>query len=233
MKHILAVLGLAAALTGCGGVGRTVRSTVEARGFTAVSTGSGIDVEITTSPGWTVELIGDRQALGSIIVEVRGTTLWIGLREGTLARARWLAGQARVGIALPVLDRLEVADGARARLAIEQADRDLGVELSTGSSLSGSVRCAALAIAASGGSIAEIGGTTEAVSLVATDRSKLKLTGLETPSLDADLAGGSTAAVAVSRRLTVVAGGGSGISFRGDARVESQALSGGSWLRKE
>jgi hypothetical protein len=230
MKHILAVLGLAAALAGCGG---TVRSTVEVRGFAAVSTGSGIDVEITTSPGWTVELIADRQAVGSIIVEVRGTTLWIGLREGTLARARWLAGQARVGIALPVLDRLEVADGSRARLAVEQADHDLGVELSTGSTLSGSVRCAALVIAASGGSIAEIGGTADAVSLVATDRSKLKLTGLETPSLDASLAGGSTAAVAVSQRLTVVAGGGSGLSFRGDARVESQALSGGSWLRKE
>ncbi len=71
------------------------------------------------------------------------------------------------------------------------------------------------------------------MSLVAADRSKLKLTGFETSSLDANLAGGSTAAVAVSRRLTVVAGGGSGLSFRGDARVESQALSGGSWLRKE
>ena len=236
MKQILAVLVLAAAtsaLAGCGDTGRIVRTTVEARGFTSVSTSSGIDVEIATSPDWSVELIADRLAVGRIVVEVRGTALWIGLREGTFARARWLAGQAWVSVALPALDRIDVAGGSRARLAIEQPGRDLSVALSTGSTLSGSIVCASLAITASDSSLVEVNGTAGSANLVATDRTKLKLAGLETPSLDASLAGGSTAAVAVSRRLTVVAAGGSGLSFRGDARVESQTLSDGSWLRKE
>lgn len=219
-------------LAGCGGTG-IATTPVEARGFTAVSTGAGIDVEIATSPDWAVELVADRQAAGRIIVEVRGSTLWIGLKPGTFARARWLASQARVAVAMPALDRLDVAGGSLARLGVEQPGRDLAVSLTAGSSLAGSLSCAALALTASDASVAEIRGTARSVKIGASDRSKLKLTGFETPAMDANLAGGSTAAVAVSERLVVVASGASGLSFRGDARVESQTLSGGSWLRKE
>jgi hypothetical protein len=235
MKHVIPALVLAAGLAvlaGCGGTGAAT-TPVAARGFTAVSTSAGISVEIASSSDWNVELIADRQAVGRIIVEVRGSTLWIGLRAGTFARARWLASQSRVAIAMPALDRLDVSGGSLARLGVEQPDRDLAVTLTGGSDLAGSLSCAALALTASGGSVAEIRGTARSVKIEASGGAKLKLTGFETPSMDASLSGGSTAAVAVSQRLAVVAGGGSGLSFRGDARVESQALSGGSWLRKE
>jgi hypothetical protein len=235
MKHAIAALVLAAGLAvlaGCGGAG-AITTPVEARGFTAVSTSSGISVEIASSSDWAVELIADRQAVGRIIVEVRGNTLWIGLRAGTFARARWLASQARVAIAMPALDRLDVSGGSLARLGVEQPDRDLAVTLAGGSDLAGSLSCAALTLTASGASVADIRGTARSVKIEASDGTKLRLSGFETPSMDASLSGGSTAAVAVSQRLVVVAGGGSGLSFRGDARVESQALSGGSWLRKE
>jgi hypothetical protein len=235
MHHIRAALALTAAtfvLAGCGGTG-TATTPVAARGFTAVSTSAGISVEIASSSDWAVELIADRQAAGRIIVEVRGSTLWIGLKAGTFARARWLASQARIAIAMPALDRLDVSGGSLARLGVEQPDRDLAVSLTAGSSLAGSLACGALTLTAAGASVADIRGTARSVKIEASDNSKLKLTGFETPSMDASLSGGSTAAVSVSQRLVVVAGGGSGLSFRGDARVESQALSGGSWLRKE
>jgi hypothetical protein len=180
-----------------------------------------------------VEVSADRQVVDRIIVEVRGSTLWIGLREGTLARARWLASQARVSISLPSLERLEVAGGSQARLAVRQPGVTLAVVLSGGSSLFGSLSCASLSVTASGSSVVELSGSADRVILAAADRSRLKLTALETPSMDVILSGGSTAAVAVSTRLTVKASGGSGFSFRGDARVESQDLSDGSWVRKE
>ncbi|MCX7030093.1 MAG: DUF2807 domain-containing protein [Spirochaetes bacterium] len=233
-RTALLVCGLSALLVGCGGsAGQAGRRTVEARGFTTVSTGSGIDVEVATSAGWAVEVSADRQVIDRIIVEMRESTLWIGLREGTLARARWLASQARVAIAMPSLDRLEASGGSQARLTLEQPGRDLAVVLSGGSLLSGSLVCAGFSISASGSSVAELSGSADRVDLVASDRSRLKLTGLETPSMNASLSGGSSAAVAVSVHLTVEASGGSGLSFRGDARVERQDLSGGSWLRKE
>ncbi len=232
MKY-LAVLAAAALLAGCGVAGSAVTTPVAARGFTAVSTSAGISVEIASSSDWAVELIADRPAIGRIIVEVRGSTLWIGLRPGTFARARWLASQSRVAIAMPALDRLDVTGGSLARLGVEQPDRDLAVALTAGSSLAGSLACAGLTLTASGASVADIRGTARSVKIEASDGTKLRLSGFETPSMDAGLSGGSTAAVAVSQRLVVVAGGGSGLSFRGDARVESQTLSGGSWLRKE
>jgi hypothetical protein len=233
-RTTLLVAGLSVLLAGCGGsAGQSVRRTVAASGFTAVSTGWGIDVEVATSAGWAVEVSADRLVADRIIVELRGSTLWIGLREGTLARARWLASQARVSIAMPSLEQLEAAGGSQARLALRQPGRNLAVMLSGGSLLSGSLACAGLSITASGSSVAELTGSADPVILAAADRSRLKLTGLETRSMDVILSGGSTAAVAVSTRLTVEASGGSGLSFRGDARVERQDLSDGSWVRKE
>jgi hypothetical protein len=234
MKQALLAAVLSVLLAGCGGsAGQSVRRTVAASGFTAVSTGWGIDVEVATSAGWAVEVSADRLVTDRIIVELRGSTLWIGLREGTLARARWLASQARVSIAMPSLEQLEVAGGSQARLALRQPGSNLAVVLSGGSTLSGSLACAGLSITASGSSVAELTGSADPAILAAADRSRLKLTGLETRSMDVILSGGSTAAVAVSTRLTVEASGGSGLSFRGDARVERQALSEGSWVRKE
>lgn len=230
---LAAGLGAAALLTGCGAAAGVTTTPIEARGFTSVSASAGIDVEIATSPDWAVVLNADRQAARRIVIEVRGDTLRIGLRAGSFARARWLASQAWVSIAMPRLDRLDATGGSRARLGVEQPDRDLAVALTQGGSLSGSLACAALSVSASGGSTVEIAGTARSVDLVAADRAKVKLSGFETPLLKASLAGGSTAAVAVSQRLEVIAGGGSGLSYRGDARVERQALSGGSWLRKE
>jgi hypothetical protein len=230
----LLVAGLSVLLAGCGGgAGQSGRRTVNVSGFTSVSTGSGIDVEVATSEGWAVEVSANPQVMDRIVVETRGSTLWIGLRAGTAARARWLASQALVGIALPSLVRLDVTDGSRAHVNCAEPGTDLALVLSRGSQVSGSLVSAGLSITASGSSIAELTGSAERISLVASDRAKLRLTALETPLMDAILSGGSTAAVAVSQRLVVEASGGSGLSFRGDARVERQDLSGGSWLRKE
>lgn len=234
MKHLLLVSGIVMLLAGCGGsAGQTGRRTVDVRGFTAVSTGWGIDVDIATSEGWTVDVAADRQAIDRIVVEVRGSTLWIGLREGTGARARYLASMGRVGVALPVLERLEVTGGSTARVSIDQPGRDLAIALSRGSLLSGSLACSGFSISASNSSTADLSGTADRVDLAGSDRARLKLTGLATPAMHAVLSGGSTAAVAVSSSLTVEAAGSSGLSYRGDARVERQELSGGSWLRKE
>lgn len=234
MKHLLFASGIVILLAGCGGsAGPTGRRTVDVRGFTAVSTGWGIDVEIATSEGWTVDVSADRQAIDRIVVEVRGSTLWIGLREGTGVRARYLASMGRVGVALPVLERLDVTGGSTAEVSIDQPGRDLAIALSRGSILSGSLACSGFSLSASSSSTAELSGTADRVDLAGSDRAKLKLTGLATPSMHAVLTGGSTAAVAVSSRLTVEAAGGSRLSYRGDARVERQELSGGSWLRKE
>jgi hypothetical protein len=232
MRHAFLACLIVILIAGCGAAG-SGRRTVAASGFTGVSTEAGIDVEVTTSTGWSVEVSADRLALDRIVVEVRGTILWIGLRAGTLARARYLASMGRVGIAMPVLERLDVTGGSTARVSLAQPHSDLTAALMRGSTLAGSLACAELTISASGSSVARLSGTADRVSLTGSDRADMKLSGLETASLDANLSGGSIAAVAVSGHLTVRASGGSGLSFRGDARVDSQELSGGSWLRKE
>jgi hypothetical protein len=234
MKHVVLASGLAILLAGCGGsAGQDARRTVDARGFTGVSTESGIDVEVTTSADWAVEVSADRQVVDRIVVELRGSTLWIGVPQGMPARARYLASMGRVVIALPVLERLDVTGGSTAGVSIAQPGRDLTVALSRGSILSGTLACGAISLSASNSSVVELSGTADRVNLTGSDRAVLKLTGLATPSMDASLSGGSTAAVAVSARLAVEAGSGSGLRYRGDARVERQELSGGSWLRKE
>lgn len=229
----VAALALLAPFAGCGGGTGVARRTVAASGFTGVSVTAGIDVVISTSSSWSVELSADRLALDRIVVESRGSTLWIGLRPGTAARARWMASQAQVRITLPSLARMDVTDGSRARVDLAEPTVDLLLQLSRGSQLSGTISCAGLVITATGSSIVELTGSADRITLAGSDRAKLRLTGLETPSVDATLSSGSTAAVTASRRLVVEASGGSGLSFRGDARVERQILSGGAWVRRE
>lgn len=234
MRYALLVCACALlVLGGCGGSGTPGRRTVEASGFTGVATTTGIDVVVSTAAAWTVQVAASPEVINRIVVETRGSILWIGVRAGTGARGRWLASQALVAVSLPTLDRLEATDGSRARLSVAEPSTDLSLELSRGSQVSGSLVCAGLVIAATGSSIAELTGSAARVTLVGSDGAKLRLTGLATPRLDAVLSGGCTAAVTVTGLLTVEASGGSGLSFRGDARVERQALSGGSWLRRE
>jgi len=230
---LLLCAGALVALAGCGGAGTTSRRTVEASGFTGVATTAGIDVGVSTAAAWSVQVAASPQVINRIVVETRGSTLWIGVRPGTMARGRWLARQALVAVSLPALARLEVTDGSRALITLDQPTTDLSLELSRGSQVSGRLACAGLLLAASGSSIAQLAGRADRSTLAGSDGAKLRLTGLETPRLDAVLSGGATAAVTVTGLLTVEASGGSGLSFRGDARVELQALSGGSWLRKE
>jgi hypothetical protein len=219
------ILALCALLAGCGGsAGESLRRVVAVGGFTAV---------ISTSDAWKAEISASPLVVDRIVAETRGSTLWIGIPPGTAARGRWLASQATVDVTLPMLARLDVTDGSRARIVLREPDVDVAVTLTRGSQLAGRLECAGLVIAAANSSLVDLGGTANRVTLAASDRAKLQLTDLATPVLDAVLSGGSTAAVNVSRRLTVEASGGSGLAFQGDARVEQQKLSGGAWLRRE
>ena len=233
-----AALLLLAGLASCApaakgdGVG-VVRRSVAAERFTGVTTGSGIDVQIARSDAWAVELAADRQVIDRIVVEKRGEVLWIGLPDGVFARGRFLASQARVLISIPGLERLEAGGGSRVQIGMNQPETDLEVILSGGSSLAGTLVCADLSISGSGGSVFQLSGSAAHAALSGSGGSHLRLSSLQAISVDVELSGRSTAALSVSERLSVTASGGSGVAFRGDARVERQELSGGAWLRRE
>ena len=50
---------------------------------------------------------------------------------------------------------------------------------------------------------------------------------------DIRLSGGSTARVSADERISLRAGGGSHVLYRGDPSIDSEHLSGGSWIRNE
>ena len=200
MKHLLLASGFVILLAGCGGsAGQTGRRTVDVRGFTAVSTDWGIDVEIATSEGWAVDVSADRQAIDRIVVEVRGSTLWIGLRAGTSARARYLASMGTGG-RRPARSRAARRDAVGRRPGSASTSRAATWPWRSRAAASSRARSPAAASRSPPRAAASRScpGTADRVDLAGSDRAKLKLTGLETPSMDAVLSGGSTAAVAVS-----------------------------------
>ncbi len=201
------------------------------RNFTSVETGWGIDVTIEQSDTWHVALFADPDLMDRISVEKYGQTLQIGLRDFPfLFRPR---GRARVEIAMPVLDRVKASGGARVVLQMDARDADIRASLGGGSGLSGTLHCRDLSIDGSGGSSVRIEGSCETLTLRGSGGTVCALPDFNVREADIRLSGGSSARIAAEERVALRASGGSHVVYRGAPSIDSEHLSGGSWIRSE
>jgi hypothetical protein len=201
------------------------------KGFTVVETGYGINVKIVQSKTYSVALFADPDIMDRIVIEASGRTLRIG-RRWEFFLLPWNR-KARVEISMPTLEGLGASGGSHIDVVMDGAAGAVITTLSGGSSLSGSISADTLEIRGSGGSSAELAGRSRLLRLSGSGGSRFRMAGFPARELDADLSGGSSVDGSVSDSLTVRASGGSHVIYHGDARIERQSLSGGSWIRKE
>ncbi len=201
------------------------------KGFTVVQTGFGIDVKIVQSQSYSVVLFADEDIMDRIVIEASGRTLRIG-RRWELFTFGW-SRKARVEISMPRAEGLEASGGSRIEVSMNDPSSRVIVHLSGGSSIVGNLTSDHLEIDSSGGSSAEIAGAASVLRLSGSGGSRFRMAGCPARDLDADLSGGSWVEGTASGSLTVKGSGGSHVTYHGDARVERQSLSGGSWIKKE
>jgi hypothetical protein len=201
------------------------------RNFTSVETGWGIDVNIEQSDRWHVALFADPDLMDRITVEKYGQTLQIGLREFPFPfRPR---GQARVEITMPMLEQLKASGGARVVVHMDARDGDTHASLGGGSRLSGTLRCRDLSVDGSGGSSVRMEGSCDTLSLHGSGGTVFALPDFIVREADVRLSGGSSGRIAAEERISLRASGGSHVVYRGSPSIDSESLSGGSWIRSE
>jgi hypothetical protein len=201
------------------------------RNFTQVETGWGIDVNIEQSDTWRVTLFADPDLMDRITVEKYGQTLQIGLRDFPFPFRPH--GRARVEITMPMLDQVKASGGARVVLHMDAQDGDVHASLGGGSRLSGTLRCRDLSIDGSGGSSVKIEGSCQILSLHGSGGTVFALPDFSVREADIRLSGGSSGRIAAEERISLRASGGSQVVYRGSPSIDSESLSGGSWIRGE
>lgn len=201
------------------------------KGFTVVETSYGIDVKIVQSQSYSVVLFADADIMDRIVIEASGRTLRIG-RRWELFPFGW-SRKARVEISMPAVEGLGASGGSHIDISMNDPSSRINVHLSGGSSMAGNLTTDTLEIGGSGGSSAEIAGTATVMRLSGSGGSRFRMAGCPARDLDADLSGGSWVEGTASGSLTVQASGGSHVTYHGDARVDRQSLSGGSWIKKD
>jgi hypothetical protein len=202
------------------------------RGFTAVETGWGIDVQILQTDDFSVTLFTDPETASRIEIVLVGSTLKIGMRQNSWFLG-FKGGSARVEIGMPALRRLEASGGSHVELVFDTGTSTLLANLSGGSSLEGNLHAAGLEIEGSGGSTARLTGAAKSLDVRGSGGSGCMLTDFQASDANVDLSGGSWAEVSASGTLTVHASGGSHAVVKGNPRIGNQDLSGGSWIRRE
>ena len=201
------------------------------RDFTSVETGWGIDVSIEQSDTWHVALFADPDLLDRIVVEKIGRTLRIGMQDFPFFIRPH--GRARVEISMPALQQVKASGGAGVVVRMDAGANDVRASLSGGSRLSGTLRCRDLSVEGSGGSSVTMEGSGDTLALRGSGGTVYAVTDFSVRKADIRLSGGSSAQVSADERIALSASGGSHVVYRGAPSIDSEHLSGDSWIRNE
>lgn len=234
----IVILGLAMLAAACGdieigvdldddgitGSGALTTRTFDLRDFRGVQLSHAFDADVAYADAFAVSVTVDDNLVDRLVVETRGTTLFIGLDPGTSLRR----GTLDASIAMPQIERLELSGASRARLSGFAPMQSLEVEASGASTTIGEIATERLDANLSGASRIEMTGTADEATLDASGASRLELDGFEIATATIRLSGASSGDVYVTDRLEEAdLSGASYLTYRGDPELGDVTTSGG------
>ena len=179
--------------------GETVTRRYDGLGdFDAIAASAAFAVVIEQGAAATASVTVDDNVLDRVEVEVRGTTLRIGLEPGISIRGTATL-QARV--TMPSLRRIELSGASSAELLGFDAFPELAVDASGASRVAGVVDAASLTVELSGASRASLSGTADHATLDGSGASSFALEDLDVATASVELSGASHADVLVREAL--------------------------------
>jgi hypothetical protein len=240
IKLILAgLLASILPLAGCGytgpngaitGSGKSAVQTYDITGFDSIDAGSAFQVEIVKSDQFKVAVTADDNLFDSIVVEKRGSSLFIGTKPLSFIGRPTL----KATISLPDLKGLSLSGAAQATLKSVTSSGDVSLDLSgasivfgqltakgkIGINASGAAQCS---FTGSAGGDASINGSGSAF----VDLPDFKLT-----NANVSLSGGSRATVNASGKMDIDLSGGSRLRYLGNPTINTISVTGGSTVEK-
>ena len=195
-------LVLPLALAGCiQGQGPVTTEARDARPFTRLEVGAGIQVDLTIGPAGPLRVSAQANVLRAVETSVSGDTLRIAANQDFTTTE-----PVTVTVTAPVLDAVSLTGGAQARIeGVSAATFGLGVN---------------------GGAHATVLGSVGSIVLDADGGSTVDLRGLIVGTADVRLAGGATATVSATSQVHGSASGGAHLLVLGGAALDVQASGG-------
>lgn len=209
--------------TGVKGNGEVVTDTREiTEKFTVVSASEGIDVHITQTSKFNIEVEADENVIDLIGTDIKDGKLRIHAKKN-IGRAT-----KKVYVSLPEVTGLRSSSGAH--LDVEgsiKADK-LEIDSSSGSIVEVEVVADDLEIDASSGANINLSGRANMLYVDGSSGANISAKDLKSKICDADASSGSNISVNVSERLTADASSGANIAYAGDPTVKKNKSVSGS-----
>ncbi|MFC2041908.1 head GIN domain-containing protein [Chloroflexota bacterium] len=225
---VLLTLGLVTSCTGIKviGSGNVVSKTYGFSDFTGIKAENGMQVELTKSSIFSIEVVADDNVIEHIEVNKSGETLKIRPKGNAAFRDANLT----VKVTMPDLYKLELSGGSHASVSGFNSSHDLSVRLSGGSHLSKSMIPSDISAGnadfnLSGGSHVTLSGSADDLNINCSGGSQIDLEGFSVHTADIKLSGGSHATVNVGGTINVDLSGASkayyvGSPTMGDIEVD-------------
>lgn len=253
-KILLSFITVALAFTGCAYAifpsGMIVAQTRGVEGFEGISVANGIQVTIHTGTVTeSVEVEADDNVMEYVETFVSKGTLFIKLRDGVIIKPR---ASIRVTVTALSVGTVAASGGSRIEFEGQTVSPGFAAALSGGSQLAGVFRTESAALSLSGGALIEGSFNSQTVALSMSGGSRAELNGaMGFLTLDCSggsitdgftlvcdeavlsLSGGSQAYLTIDSSLIIRASGGSSLTYRGEAVIQEQSLSGGSTVRRQ
>ncbi len=199
-------------------------------GFTGVSVGWGMNLNITQGSDFRVQVTGDSEDLDQLKVEKDGDVLTFS------QKSRWGGwnrhGKLSVDIVMPALTSLDLSGGSKGRISMDVASKSFSAELSGGAELNGELRCRDVKLSLSGGAELHLAGQGGNLTIDGSGGSTCDTKEFAVQNVDSELSGGSNATVNMNGELNAGQSGGSEIIYYGNATLGRTDSSGGSRIRK-
>jgi Holliday junction resolvase len=218
LSVVLLVISTGCAVTRVEGSGNLTTKTFDFSDFIRVEAANGIQLEISYSSTYNIEITADDNVIEYIEVSKSGNTLRVKPKRNTAFRSATMIAK----VAMPHLLQLDLSGGSEAYITEFHSSDDLSVKLSGGSHINGFITPSDITVAnanfdLSGGSHVRLTGSADGgVSIYCSGGSHVNLENFSINNADIGLSGGSHATVNVSGTLNVDISGGSEVIYIGN-----------------
>jgi hypothetical protein len=196
--------------------------------FTEVNVSHGMNVSITQSDSYSVEVTAEQEDLDNIKIEKDGDALTFSVLKERYS----FKEDVKITIKMPSLTAIHLSGGSVGNLTMDVSDKSFSTGLSGGSELKGELKCSNINFRLSGGSEITLKGKGSDAEISGSGSSTFNLKEFSVRNVNSHLSGGSNAEITMNGMLNTMQSGGSNIVYYGEVDLENTMFSGGSGVEK-
>lgn len=223
-------------VTNITGSGNLTTKTLEYSGFTSIDVQNGLEVDLTQSDTYSVEVTAD----DNIIEYIEISTPWEGYSLHIKAKPNTVFNNATalVTIKMPELNNVELSGGSSANITGFNSTGGMAIYLSGGSQIGtfitpGNITVRNIDFGLSGGSQVRLSGSASNLTIDCSGGSNIDLENFSVNNADVVLSGGSEAKINVTDTLDFNLSGGSELLYTGNPAMGDMDVTGDSNIIKK